>query len=114
MRQPLELEWTSQSHSHGRRNPPGRGAGPPLAACAGSAARVRFAATGDPSDAWDGATDDTLALLNAALDVTPQADPNRIGMWGHSMGGEVTLRALLVSDRIRAAAIWSSVLPRKA
>ena len=30
-------------------------------------------------------------------------------MWGHSMGGEVTLRSLLATSRVKAASIWSSV-----
>ena len=30
-------------------------------------------------------------------------------MMGHSMGGEVTLRALLTTDKIRGASMWSSV-----
>jgi len=40
----------------------------------------------------------------------PDADPNRVGMWGHSMGGHVTLRAMVVSDQIKAGVIWAGVV----
>ena len=38
------------------------------------------------------------------------ADPNRIGMWGHSMGGQITLRAMLISKDIKAGVIWSGTV----
>jgi dienelactone hydrolase len=38
------------------------------------------------------------------------ADPNRIGMWGHSMGGWITLRAMVVSPDIKAGVIWGGVV----
>jgi len=53
-------------------------------------------------------TEDVLALLPGLRDI-PHADVDNVFMWGHSMGGEVTLRALLATDRIRAASLWSSV-----
>ena len=53
-------------------------------------------------------TEDVLNLL-AGLPTLPLANPDKVFMWGHSMGGEVTLRALLASDRVRAASMWSSV-----
>jgi len=58
-----------------------------------------------------GSPDDTVDVLNAVttLQRFPQADPNRIGMWGHSMGGNITLRALVVDPRIKAAVIWAGV-----
>ncbi len=37
------------------------------------------------------------------------ADPQRIGMWGHSMGGGVTTRVLTVSPDIKAAVLYSPV-----
>jgi dipeptidyl aminopeptidase/acylaminoacyl peptidase len=52
--------------------------------------------------------EDVLALLSA-LEGIENADPDNVFMWGHSMGGEVTLRALLATDMIRGASIWSSV-----
>jgi dipeptidyl aminopeptidase/acylaminoacyl peptidase len=52
--------------------------------------------------------EDVLALLSALADIDG-ADPDNVFMWGHSMGGEVTLRALLATDRVRGASLWSSV-----
>lgn len=49
--------------------------------------------------------------LNAAASVKslPYADPKRIGMWGHSMGGGVTTRAMVVSDLIKAYVLYAPV-----
>lgn len=55
----------------------------------------------------------TIDVLNAlsTLKKYKDADPNRIGMWGHSMGGNITLRSLVVVPRdIKAAVIWGGVL----
>ncbi|MGW8227244.1 MAG: alpha/beta hydrolase family protein [Anaerolineales bacterium] len=51
-------------------------------------------------------------VLNAvsALQQFPPADNNRIGMWGHSMGGFLTLRAMVVSQDIKAGVIWAGVV----
>jgi len=39
------------------------------------------------------------------------ADPNRIGMWGHSMGGNIILRDIVVDTKdIKAAVIWGGVV----
>lgn len=40
----------------------------------------------------------------------PITDVNRIGMWGHSMGGSITLRAMVVSNEIKAGVIWAGVV----
>ena len=53
-------------------------------------------------------TEDVLALV-AALDDIADADLRNVFMWGHSMGGEVTLRALLATDVVKGASLWSSV-----
>jgi dipeptidyl aminopeptidase/acylaminoacyl peptidase len=37
-------------------------------------------------------------------------DPNRIGMWGHSMGGSITLRSMVASKDIKAGVIWAGVV----
>jgi dipeptidyl aminopeptidase/acylaminoacyl peptidase len=54
----------------------------------------------------------TVDVLNAvsSLQAFPQADPDRIGMWGHSMGGFLTLRAMVISPDIRAGVIWAGVV----
>jgi uncharacterized protein len=59
-----------------------------------------------------GSPDYTVDVLNAlaAVKKWQNVDPNRIGMWGHSMGGQVTLRAMVVSKDIRAGVIWSGVV----
>jgi dipeptidyl aminopeptidase/acylaminoacyl peptidase len=51
-------------------------------------------------------------VLNAASAIKqfPQADPQRIGMWGHSMGGWLTLRAMVISPDIKAGVIWAGVV----
>ena len=54
-------------------------------------------------------TIDTLNGL-ASLQKYPDADPDRIGMWGHSMGGNITLRAMVISDEIDAGVIWGGVV----
>ncbi|MGD2078773.1 MAG: alpha/beta fold hydrolase [Chloroflexota bacterium] len=54
----------------------------------------------------------TIDVLNGMASVKrlPEADPDRIGMWGHSMGGFITLRAMVVSDEIDAGVIWGGVV----
>jgi uncharacterized protein len=54
----------------------------------------------------------TTDVLNAvsALKAFPQVDAQRIGIWGHSMGGFLTLRAMVISPDIRAGVIWSGVI----
>ena len=53
-------------------------------------------------------TEDVLNLI-AGLDDIPGIDTDQIFMWGHSMGGEVSLRTVLANDRVRALSMWSSV-----
>lgn len=54
----------------------------------------------------------TIDVLNAvaAIKNYPAADPNRIGMWGHSMGGHITLRAMVTTADIKAGVIWAGVV----
>ena len=54
----------------------------------------------------------TVDVLNAvsALQAFPQADAENIGLWGHSMGGFLTLRAMVVSPEIKAGVIWAGVV----
>jgi len=56
-----------------------------------------------------GYTADVLNAL-AAVKAYKDADPNRIGMWGHSMGGSLVLRAMVVSKEIKAGVIWGGVV----
>ena len=38
-----------------------------------------------------------------------QADPDLIGLWGHSMGGGITLRVITVDPDVRAAVLYGSM-----
>ncbi|MBN1246344.1 MAG: alpha/beta fold hydrolase [Anaerolineae bacterium] len=51
----------------------------------------------------------TIDVLNSMSSVMrhPDADSERVGMWGHSMGGSITLRAMVVTDTIKAGVIWA-------
>jgi uncharacterized protein len=66
---------------------------------------------GEPEGAYGspGYTDDVLNALGSAK-IYKDADPNRIGMWGHSLGGQLTLRAMVVSKDIKAGVIWGGVV----
>jgi len=62
---------------------------------------------------YSGLVIDVINLMDAVATI-PEADPDRIGMWGHSMGGGVTLKTLAVDSilnpgRIRAAVLYSTV-----
>lgn len=46
----------------------------------------------------------------ASLKRMPEVNPERIGMWGHSMGGYLTLRAMVVSKDVKAGVIWAGVV----
>ncbi|MCI0607484.1 MAG: alpha/beta fold hydrolase [Anaerolineae bacterium] len=56
--------------------------------------------------------DYTVDVLNAVATMKryTDADPNRIGMWGHSMGGYITLRSMVVTGDIKAGVIWAGVV----
>lgn len=53
-----------------------------------------------------------IDVLNAVASVKryPDADPNRVGMWGHSMGGYITLRSMVINPDIKAGVIWAGVV----
>ncbi len=54
----------------------------------------------------------TIDVLNAvsSLKRFAEVDPCRVGMWGHSMGGWITLRAMVTSPDIKAGVIWGGVV----
>ncbi len=54
----------------------------------------------------------TVDVLNAVASLRqyPSVNPEKIGMWGHSMGGFLTLRALVLSPDVKAAVIWGGVV----
>ncbi|HET9224151.1 MAG TPA: prolyl oligopeptidase family serine peptidase [Roseiflexaceae bacterium] len=49
---------------------------------------------------------DTLNLIPLAQKL-PDAQPGKIAMWGHSNGGAITAKAIVVSDQIAAAVIYA-------
>ena len=51
-------------------------------------------------------------VLNAVASIKnhPDVDPERIGVWGHSMGGYLALRAMVISTDIKAGVIWAGVV----
>ena len=53
-----------------------------------------------------------IDVLNAvaSLERYPQVNPQKIGMWGHSMGGYLTLRAMVIDKDIKAGVIWAGVV----
>jgi len=53
----------------------------------------------------------TIDVLNAVSSIKKykDADAERIGMWGHSMGGMLTLRSMVTTGDIKAGEIWAGV-----
>ncbi|HVE55677.1 MAG TPA: hypothetical protein VNB22_02550 [Pyrinomonadaceae bacterium] len=66
-----------------------------------------YISEGDRTDSWDGATDDALAFLNAALSITSQAAANRICAFGKSRGGSVALLAGIRNPKIKSVLDWA-------
>jgi dipeptidyl aminopeptidase/acylaminoacyl peptidase len=62
----------------------------------------------------------TIDVLNAVASIKrlndsissgrPVVDTTRIGMWGHSMGGHITLRSMVTNNDIKAGVIWAGVV----
>lgn len=55
----------------------------------------------------------TIDVMNALASIKkyPDINPNKIGMWGHSMGGHITLNAMVIDPKdIKAAVIWGGVV----
>ena len=53
-----------------------------------------------------------IDVLNAVASIKrhPLVNPEKIGMWGHSMGGFLTLRAMVISKDIKVGVIWAGVV----
>lgn len=51
-------------------------------------------------------------VMNAIASIKqhPQVNPEKIGMWGHSMGGYLTLRAMVISSDVKVGVIWAGVI----
>ncbi|MEZ4676720.1 MAG: alpha/beta fold hydrolase [Caldilineaceae bacterium] len=54
----------------------------------------------------------TIDVLNAVASMQryADADPDRIGMWGHSMGGLLTLRSMVTTKDVKVGVIWAGVV----
>ncbi len=66
---------------------------------------------GEPRGAY-GSPDYVVDVLNAVASLKryPDTDVNRIGMWGHSMGGYITLRSMVINGDVKAGVIWAGVV----
>lgn len=66
---------------------------------------------------WSGSDDDVsffhtglvIDVMNliASLPSISQADVNRVGMWGHSMGGGIAMKILMLESPVRAAVLYA-------
>lgn len=54
-------------------------------------------------------TIDAIAALKS-LQTLEYVDPDGIGMWGHSMAGNLVLRAMLIEPAIKAGVIWAGAV----
>ena len=63
-------------------------------------------------------TGDTIDVLNLIALIRQQAgsegllkfaDSSRIGLWGHSMGGGIVVRTLIVDQAVKAAVLYASI-----
>jgi dipeptidyl aminopeptidase/acylaminoacyl peptidase len=61
-----------------------------------------------PSLFYSGLAIDVVNLISAIPSIK-QADPKRVGLWGHSMGGGVTMKVLAIDKRVKAAVLYSTV-----
>lgn len=54
----------------------------------------------------------TRDVLNAVSSVKKlnYVNPEKLGMWGHSMGGHITLRVMVTTSDIKAGVIWGGVV----
>lgn len=54
----------------------------------------------------------TIDVLNAVASIKkyPGVNPQKLGMWGHSMGGFITLKNMVVSKDVKAGVIWAGVV----
>ncbi|MEN9389272.1 MAG: hypothetical protein RLY61_356 [Candidatus Parcubacteria bacterium] len=66
---------------------------------------------GQPTGAYFSSayTIDAISALKA-LQKHTSVNPNRIGVWGHSMAGNASLRAMLVTSEFKAGVIWAGAV----
>jgi uncharacterized protein len=73
--------------------------------------RGHDASEGEASGAY-GSPGYTTDVLNAVASIKqlPEVNPDKIGMWGHSMGGYLTLRTMVISQDVKVGVIWAGVI----
>jgi dipeptidyl aminopeptidase/acylaminoacyl peptidase len=54
-------------------------------------------------------TKDAIAALDS-LQKFDKVNPEKIGFWGHSMSGNLVLRSMLVTNKIKAGVIWAGAV----
>ena len=66
----------------------------------------------DRHNAIESFNSDDLDVLNAVASIKqlPDVNPEKIGMWGHSMGGYLTLRTMVTSKDVKVGVIWAGVV----
>lgn len=66
---------------------------------------------GSPTSAYF-SSDYVIDVLNGISSIKRfgEVDKERIGIWGHSMGGNISLKVVEVSKDIKALSIWSGVV----
>lgn len=74
----------------------------------------KYQSEGNVGDAFDGATNDALAFLNAVIKTFSQADENRIAIYGGSRGGTVALLASARDKRIKRTIVAAAPTDMKA
>ena len=59
-----------------------------------------------------GSNDYTIDILNAVSSIKKmdKVNPEKFGMWGHSMGGHITLESMVVNPDIKVGVIWAGVV----
>jgi len=65
-----------------------------------------YTSNGSPVDAWDGAADDAISLLNAITNLGI-ADTSHVAVFGKSRGGNVALLTGIRDDRFDAVVNWA-------
>jgi uncharacterized protein len=73
--------------------------------------RGHDASEGEASGAY-GSPGYAIDVLNAVASIQqhPEVNAGKIGMWGHSMGGYLTLRTMVVSQDVKVGVIWAGVV----
>jgi len=61
-----------------------------------------------PNPFYIGYAIDVLNLI-AELPSLPNADTSRVGIWGHSMGGGITIRVMTINDSIKVGSLYGAL-----